>query len=154
MMVFWSAGHSLYDLKTVPWPIGHYKAPEFWPSDVARFWLQAKNSLSGKNWDAAALMARSALQLALRSKSAVGKSLKAEIDDLARKGLLPPIMQEWSNEVRELGNDSAHPAPGGPATTQQDAADVVRFMDSLLEYLFTLPHRIEQYRSRKKADQD
>jgi hypothetical protein len=57
-------------------------------------------------------MARSAVQLATRYQEAQGKSLKAEIDDLADRRILPPIMKEWSHEVRELANDAAHPKPG------------------------------------------
>ena len=49
-----------------------------------------KEAFKVKNWDAAALMARSALQAALRDHQAQGRSLKQEIDDLASKGILPP----------------------------------------------------------------
>lgn len=39
--------------------------------------------------------------------------------------------------------------PGQPPTTARDAEDVVRFLGFLLEYLYNLPHQIEQYRQRK-----
>jgi len=29
-------------------------------------------------------------------------------------------MKEWSHEVRVLGNESAHPKPGAPPTTEED----------------------------------
>ena len=83
-----------------------------------------------ENWDAAALMARSALQAALRNHQAQGHSLKQEIDDLASKGILPPNMKDWSDHIRELGNDSAHPGPILP--DPQDAHDIVSFLDFLL----------------------
>ena len=57
-------------------------------------------------------------------------------------------MAEWSHEVRELANESAHPKPGQQPTDHKDARDVVYFLDYLLEYLYDLPHRIEQYRNR------
>lgn len=79
-------------------------------------------------------MARSAVQATMRDKKAVGKDLYHEIEDLAAKGDLPPLMKEWSHEVRELGNDSAHPKPGTPPPTEQDARDIVEFLDSLLLY--------------------
>jgi len=111
-------------------------------------WLQAKRNLNEENWDAAALMARSALQIALRNNDAEGKNLFQEIDDLATKRVLPPIMQEWAHNVRELGNDSAHPKPDQKATNPIDAKDIVKFLDFLLEYLYTLPKRINDYRER------
>lgn len=151
VQVFWSAGDRLHAYRVQPWPLRYEKAPEHYPEAIGRFWLQAKRNLKDSNWDAAAVMARSALQLALRSNNAKGANLKQEIDDLASKGVLPPIMQEWSHNVRELGNDSAHPNPDLPPTNPKDASDIVGFLDFLLEYLYILPKKINVYRGRKDA---
>ena len=155
VMVLWSAGeHSfsggLHSYEVLPWPLKLEKFPEHWPESIGRYWLQAKRNIRDENWDAAAVMARSALQLALRDHKAAGRNLKQEIDDLAAKGVLPPIMKEWSDQVRDLGNDSAHPDPAQGPTNPHDARDIVRFLDFLLEYLYTLPYRIQQYRDRGK----
>ena len=151
VMVFWSKGeHSdLMDHRVLPWPVRIERAPEHWPEASGRYWLQAKRNLLDENWDATALMARSALQVALREQGASGKRLKDEVADLVGKGVLPPIMQEWSDEVRELGNDAAHPAPSQAPTEPQDARDVVEFMDLLFQFLYDLPDRIEKYRERR-----
>ena len=151
VQVFWSAGDRLHSYHVQPWPLKYEKAPEHYPEAIGRFWLQAKRNLKDRNWDAATVMARSALQLALRSHNAKGANLKQEIDDLASKGILPPIMQEWSHNVRELGNDSAHPNPNQQPTNPRDASDIVGFLDFLLEYLYTLPKKINEYQSRKDA---
>ena len=155
VMVLWSASEygfdrGLHDYTVLPWPLKFEKCPEHWPEAIGRYWLQAKRNIRDENWDATAVMARSALQLALREHKAKGKNLKQEIDDLATKGILPPIMKDWSDHVRELGNDSAHPNPAQGPTNPHDARDIVRFLDFLLEYLYSLPHRIQQYRERAK----
>jgi hypothetical protein len=62
---------------------------------------------------------------------------------------LPPLMQEWAHNVRELGNDSAHPKPDQMPTTAKDATDIGKFMDFLFEYLYGLPKRIQDFRDRK-----
>jgi len=157
IMVLWSASsmsgrQGLHDYYVLPWPLTFERYPEHWPDAIGRYWLQAKRNLRDENWDAAALMARSALQVALRDNQAQGRNLKQEIDDLAEKGILPPIMKNWSDNVRELGNESAHPRPEQMATDPQDARDVVRFLDFLLEYLYDLPHQIKQYRDRSKEE--
>ena len=155
--VLWSAGefsvgfHGLYSYQVLPWQIGKAEPSDNWPPTVQRFWTQAKDSLKGENWDAAAVMARSALQFAMRGKGATGKNLKAEIEDLATKGILHPLMKDWSHEVRELANDSAHPDPKAPPTEPQDARDIVRFLDFLLLYLYDLPKEISDYRQRRNA---
>jgi hypothetical protein len=150
-MCLWSAGDQLHDYHVLPWPIRIEKHPDHWPENAGRFWVQTHRSLADGNWDAAAVMARSALQAALREQKAKGANLKQEIDDLASRGLLPPTMKEWADTLRELGNDSAHPKPDQAATRPDDARDIARFLDFLLEYLFTLPHQIREYRERGKA---
>ena len=148
VMCLWSAGRQLHNYHVLPWPVRIEKHPDEWPENVGRFWVQAHRSLGDENWDAAAVMTRSALQAALREQKAKGANLKQEIDDLASKGLLPPTMKEWADTLRELGNDSAHPRPDQPPTRPDDAKDIVRFLDFLLEYLYTLPHQIAEYRER------
>jgi hypothetical protein len=148
VLVLWSAGERLHDYKVLPWPLRYNRHPEHWPDDIGRYW----KSLAAENWDAAAVMAASAMQLALRSKDAEGKTFDQEVKNLADKGVLPPIMVEWANEVRWLRNPSAHPQPGQEETSPQDAQEVVRFLDFLLEYLLDLPHRINEYRGRKAPE--
>lgn len=154
MMVFWSAANTFsrdgfHNFQCVPWPRTTTKSPEHWPPDIGRYWVQVRRSLEAKNWDAAAVMARSAVQLTARYNGATGGNLKQEIDDLGTKGLLPPVMVEWSHEIRVLGNESAHPKPGDAGTEQKDAADVVEFLGQLLLVVYDLPHQIGQYRARK-----
>jgi hypothetical protein len=98
-------------------------------------------------------MARSALQAALRGHGAKGRDLKSEIANLASQGILPPLMREWSDEVRELGNDATHPDANGQGTGGADARDVVEFLDYLLQYLYNLPKAIRDYRERRRPSE-
>jgi len=151
VQVVWSGTHNMHDFRAQPWPLKISKAPDHWPEAIGRHWLQAKRSLKDENWDAAAVMARSALQLALREQGATGRTLYDEIDDLANKGTLPSIMREWAHEVRGLGNDSAHPALDQAATDPRDARDIVQFLDFFLEYSYSLPKKINDYRTRRSS---
>ena len=152
VMVLWSAGDRLHDYKVLPWPLNYENHPDHWPPDIGRYWIQAKRNLADENWDAAAIMAASAMQLALRTEGAEGKTLNEEVKDLAAKSILPPIMVEWADEVRWLRNPLAHPKPAQEAADPQDVRDVVKFLDFLLEYLLDLPHQINKYRGRKDGD--
>jgi hypothetical protein len=155
MFAFWSAsshGHgsgATHDYRVLPSYLSTTSYPKHWPSDVGHRWLEARRSIEGKNWTAAGVMARSAIQLVARSRNAEGKNLKEEIDDLAAKGLLPPIMKEWAHEVRSLGNEGAHPKPGTTGTNEKDAKDVVKFLSFLMTVMYDLPKQIEDYRKRK-----
>jgi hypothetical protein len=155
--VLWSAGEfggsrKLHQFIVQPRPLKVGDPPGHWPRDVGRSWQQAHRSLQTDSWDAAAVMARTALQAAVRNKGAEGKNLKGEITDLANKGVLPPLMREWSNEVRLLGNDATHPDGADQGTSRGDAQDIVAFLDYLLEYLYDLPKAIEEYRARRRPD--
>ena len=101
------------------------------------------------NWTAAALMARSAVQLVARSHGGKGKNLKEEIDDLATNGLILPSMKDFAHEVRVLANEGTHPQPGTKGTNEKDAKDVVEFLGLLMKMMYDLPKQIEDYRKRK-----
>jgi Domain of unknown function (DUF4145) len=156
MFTFWSAaamnigGRGIHSYRLLPWHQSTTEHPEHWPDDVGHYWVEARRSLEGKNWTAAALMARSAIQLVMRAHGASGNSLKGEINDLAAKGMLLPIMKDWAHEVRELANEGTHPQPGTTGTNEKDAKDVVEFLTFLTTVMYNLPHQIGQYRARKK----
>src|SRR5262245_49873338 len=103
-MVLWSASSGLHAYKVLPWAQQYSQHPQHWPDDIGRYWLQAKRNLVDENWDASVVMAGSAMQLALRAKGASGGTLHRETKDLVAKGILPPIMAEWADEVRWLRN--------------------------------------------------
>jgi hypothetical protein len=155
VQVFWSAGEGfgagLYGMRTLPWPLDAKREPsENWPEGVKRFWIQAHDSLKRENWDAANVMARSAVQFVVREKNAKKGVLKDQIDDLVSKGVLHPLMKDWADEVRIVANESAHPeAPIPEDATPQDSRDIVNFLDLLLTYLYDLLKQIENFRRRK-----
>lgn len=155
MFAFWSAaeyGHgsgAMHSYRVLPWHQSTTTHPKHWPADIGRYWIEARRSIEGKNWTAAALMARSAVQLVSRKSNAVGKNLKQEIDDLADKGLILPIMKDWSHEVRELANEGTHPQPGSTGTDEKDAKDVVEFLTFLMRVMYDLPQQIDEFRKRK-----
>jgi hypothetical protein len=151
MFAFWSAASSggMHDYIVLPRYQRTTTYPQHWPADVGKYWVEARGCIEGKNWTAAALMARSAIQLVARAHGAEGNNIKAEIDELAAKGLILPIMQEWAHEVRELANEGTHPKPGSTGTNEKDAKDVVQFLSFLMTVLYNLPKQIQDYRKRK-----
>lgn len=155
--VLWSraeyGARALYDFQVLPYPLKEKpEASEDWPKGMQRFWVQAHHSLANENWDAANVMARSALQFVVRERGAEGSGLKAQIDDLVTKGVLHPLMKDWASEVRLLANESAHPDPKDDVEVEPaDARDIIHFLDMLLFYLYDLPKQIEDFRNRDRA---
>jgi hypothetical protein len=159
VQVLWSAAgfshgmQGLYDYRVQPFPLSGKPEPSpNWPEGMTRFWIQAHDSLGNENWDAANLMARSALQFVVREKGAKNGNLKSQIDDLGANGVLHPLMKEWAHEVRLLANESAHPTdPMPPSVTPQDVRDIISYLDFLMFYLYDLPEQISEYRKRKDS---
>ena len=54
-----------------------------------------------------------------------------------------------AHEVRELAKPSAHPTEDEKPVEAQDAREIVKFLDILLEYGYDLPHKINEYRERQ-----
>jgi hypothetical protein len=90
------------------------------------------------------------VECGLERASGGAEGPEGETADFASKGLLAPHMREWSDTLRELANDSAHPKPGQPPRDPKDANDVTQFLDFLLEYLYSPPHQINLYRETKE----
>lgn len=158
VQVLWSAAeftagmHGLHDYRVLPWPLSGKPEPsENWPEGMKRFWIQAHDSVSNENWDAANVMARSALQFVVREKGATKGSLNAQIEELATKGVLHPLMKEWAHEVRLLANESAHPtAPTPPLVSPQDARDIVNFF-GFSAAIFVRPARTDRCLSQPQS---
>lgn len=158
VMVLWSTSEypgsqTLHDYHVLPWPL-KYRGSDNWPDAVRRHWKQAHDNLKSENYEAAVVMARSALQAVTRSQGAQGRDLYGEIEDLATKGILPKVIQEWSHEVRLLARPAAHPQPDEEETNADDARDIVKFLDYLLEYVYDVPARIQTYRDRRSSSED
>ena len=99
---------------------------------------------------AAAAMAGRALQAATRHLGAKPGKLNNEIDQLGENGILPKSMVEWTHEIRLLRNIGAHPDAVETAVEEDDAKDVVEFLDYFLVYTYDLPKQIEDYKERRK----
>ena len=61
-------------------------------------------------------------------------------------------MAEWAHDVREIGNETHTDEDPGPPPDKTDAERVLRFANTLAEYLFVLPARIKKASGKDKPD--
>jgi hypothetical protein len=112
--------------------------PENLPSDVERIYIQAERNfpIMG-NEEAAGTMYRKALDVGLKIIApTVTGILKARIATLVQQNLLTPSLGEWADQIRLLGNDTAHEID---QPTRDEIVALRNFSDLVLRYLFTLP---------------
>ncbi len=83
------------------------------------------------------MMYRKALDIGLKKidPTATGM-LKVKIKKLAADGKLTADIAEWSDQVRDMGNDAAHEET---PPTREELADLRSFTEMVMRYLFTLP---------------
>jgi len=60
--------------------------------------------------------------------------------------VLPEVMADWANEVREFGNEGHTDETPDPLPSAEDAAHVLTYANTLADYLFVLPPRIKKQR--------
>jgi hypothetical protein len=112
--------------------------PENLPSDVERIYVQAERYFPvAGNEEAAGTMYRKALDVGLTiiAPSVTGV-LKTRITKLVQQNLLTPSLGEWADQIRLLGNETAHEID---QPTRDELESLRNFSDLVLRYLFTLP---------------
>ena len=125
----------LVDFWPVPPPL---QIPEHLPKEVERVYLQAERNfpIMG-NEEAAGTMYRKALDIGLKIIAPnVTGVLKTRIAELVKQNLITPSLGEWADQIRLLGNDSAHEID---QPTREEVDALRNFSDLVLRYLFTLP---------------
>lgn len=119
------------------------------PKEIESDRYEAWESYYNECFKASAIMARSALQRAVRILEAKGRSLYEEIEDLKNGGVITKQLADFAHEVRITGNDIAHPED---ITTvdQKEVEESLDFLDGFLETVFVLPAIAE----RRKRDRE
>ena len=113
-------------------------APPHTPEDVAHYFIQGKENMTG-NWDAAGAMFRKALEVSLQEKFPDIEdtlTLFQRIEEAAKRHTLNPDLAEWTHYIRKEGNKAVHERK---RYEKEDAVRLEVFTKMLLEYLFTLP---------------
>ena len=129
-------------------PFGTAKGLDGLPEEVAADRGEAWSGFHGSLNKAAALLARSALETAVKNLGAAGKDLYVKIDNLAEAGRITNDLAQWAHEVRITGNEAAHEM--GPVS-EEDAKDGLFFLDAFLEAVYSVPARHQARRAAREG---
>jgi hypothetical protein len=133
---------SYYTVKAM-WPeVAGPVIPEAMPPDVERIYLQAERNFPiAGNEEAAGTMYRKALDIGLKKIDATVKgTLATRIKKLAEAGNLTKDIAEWSDHVRDLGNEAAHEEV---PPTREELEDLRNITEMVMRYLFSLPAMVK-----------
>jgi hypothetical protein len=93
---------------------------------------------------------RRALEYVCQDQHATGKSLAAQLEDLARRGTFPGNFREITHYIRKAGNIGAH-----ATETDMDVWDAETlddFFRSIIEYVYIAPSKLARFTKRMAAE--
>jgi hypothetical protein len=98
----------------------------------------------------AAMTVRAVEAMLAELKVVKPNGLKGRIEKAVAKDLLPQVMADWAEEIREIGNDSHTDSADDPdpLPDSEEAARALMFADTLADYLFVLPTQIQRARGK------
>jgi hypothetical protein len=124
--------------------------PEHLSPPVEKAFRSAERNFNAPDGeDAAAMLYRRAIDVAIKEKHPDVKGmLAARIQTLVKKGLLPPSMKDWGDQIRLIGNDGAHEPEG---VTMEDLKPMRGFTEAFLRYFISIPFEVARARSEIDA---
>jgi hypothetical protein len=119
------------------------------PEIVKRSIDEAERCMQAGAFLAATAMCGRALEAICRHFSTKGNYLGPGLKELRDKGIIDARLFEWSEELRDQRNNAAHATDED--ISAQDASDVLTFTYAIIDYVFLLTLKFEQFQKRKKA---
>lgn len=126
-----------------------WKEYEDVPTDIASAASEAYACFSINANRAAVLLARTTVEAIAKDKGVSSGNLKAKIDTMAEQNIITDQLKDEAHEIRFLGNDMAHGDLGTPVD-ENDASDILGFLDTLLDYVYQQPIAIQKRRELRE----
>lgn len=119
------------------------------PAIVRKSLDEAEKCMQVGAFLAATAMCGRALEAVCRHYGTKDTYLGAGLKELKDKGFIDARLFQWSEELRDQRNDAAHATDA--AISAQDADDVLSFTYAIIDYVFLLSQKFEQFQRRKVA---
>ena len=132
------------------WPSSDdFKLSNAVPARIREIFSQAEsNYFIDLNREAAAVMYRKAIEVALLELKIRGRTLNDKIAALIAEKRLGQEVADWAHEVRLIGNEAAHQSE---PPSKADVADLRGSTEILLRMLYVIPSLIKRRRDAAAA---
>lgn len=118
------------------------------PSRLRDEFTEARKCFDAKAYRATLVMVRRTLEGTCADQGSTKKTLAESLRDLQTQGRIDGLLAEWADLLRVVGNEGAHFT--GKKVTGQDAEDALEFLEALLDHLYVLRARFDQFKSRQQ----
>lgn len=119
------------------------------PDTLRDTFSEAVKCMQAGCFTASAIMGRRLVEGLANLNGAQGRTLAAKLADLKNKGVLDGRLLEWSDLIKDVGNDGAHKTDS--AVSRQDAQEVLRFVEALMDYHYTYRAQYDAFVERREA---
>ncbi|MEU4320968.1 DUF4145 domain-containing protein [Nocardia fluminea] len=121
------------------------------PAHIAEAAKEATGCLSVGHRRAAVILARGVVEATAKEKGITKGTLAAKIEELEAKRLIRAHTKGVADEIRLVGNDMAHGDFATSNPTQDEAQDVLSFMEEILDEVYQGPARLNRTRAAREA---
>jgi hypothetical protein len=126
------------------------EAVEHLPEDVAVLYDEARWCMSVGAFTGAVLLGRKLLMhVAVAQGAEENKSFKHYVGYLSDQGVVTLGMQDWVDEIRELGNDANHEIV---VMSRQQAEELLTFVAMLLKVVYEYPEKGRRSVAARRGD--
>ncbi|MET9789076.1 DUF4145 domain-containing protein [Streptomyces canus] len=130
------------------WPKTQSPLSHLVPGDLQRAYEEARTCFSAGAYTAAAVMVRRTLEGVCADQGVTAKVLMRALQELRDTGKIEGRLFDWAQALRVLGNQGAHFT--GQDVDREDAADALALCEALLDYIYVLTIRYEEFMQRRK----
>jgi len=125
--------------------------PENIPNNVLKTFKEAITCHASSCYVAAAIMLRRTLEELCAERKATGKDLKARINDLRTRIIIPAELLDAMDELRIFGNDAAHiEAKDYDRVSDTEVTVAMQFTKEILKSIYQYSSLLERLRALKK----
>lgn len=119
------------------------------PEPIRIAYTEAAKCFGVGAFTACTIMCRKSLEGICDAKGAAKGTLAKRLGDLKAQGLIDARLHDWADELRLGGNEAAHDVD--VTVSAQDARDIKDFTKAIVEYMFTIQQRFDEFKARRSA---
>lgn len=133
------------------WPLPDSSLSSDVPPEISDAFSEATTVLFANCPRAAVVMLRRTLEAITVDRGESNGTLSQRLKNLSDNGIIHPTLQEWTKEVRLIGNNGAHYDP----LTKVELADAQQlklFLRELIKYIYEMPAELNRRRGQHKKN--
>ncbi|MEV7512487.1 DUF4145 domain-containing protein [Streptomyces sp. NPDC091201] len=141
-------GHGWDGEPLTVWPVTHNAISPLVPTALRQAHDEARKCFSIKAYTASAVMVRRTLEGVCKEQGVTKTPLMRALQELRDTEKIEGRLFDWAQALRTLGNHGAHFTD--QAVTREDAADALALTEALLDYMYVLAARYEEFNKRRQ----